>query len=217
MDKDQAFARLTQAVEYLKDNGQARTQMDMAALMGVRQPHLASALNGDYKRLTEGFLRKFAAAYSDYINEDWLLDGKGQMEKADRRSTRPHIPADKAVVAAGFVGSAIGSVQEGECEVRPMMAPLPWYDFTIEVSGDSMEPTLRSGDTIACEWLPRDAEYKKDKIYVLDTNEGAVVKRITNDGNVIHCHSDNPKYKDFIVDVYSILRIARVVGFVREL
>ena len=98
MDKDQAFARLTQAVEYLKDNGQARTQMDMAALMGVRQPHLASALNGDYKRLTEGFLRKFAAAYSDYINEDWLLDGKGQMEKADRRSTRPHIPADKAVV-----------------------------------------------------------------------------------------------------------------------
>ena len=217
MDKDQAFARLTQAVEYLKDNGQARTQMDMAALMGVRQPHLAAALNGDYKRLTEGFLRKFAAAYSDYINEDWLLDGKGQMEKADRRSTRPHIPADKAVVAAGFVGSAIGSVQEDECEVRPVMAPLPWYDFTIEVSGDSMEPTLQDGDIIACEWLPRDAEYKKANIYVLDTNEGAVVKRITNDGNVIHCHSDNPKYKDFIVDVYSILRIARVVGFVREL
>lgn len=217
MDKDQAFARLTQAVEYLKDNGQARTQMDMAALMGVRQPHLAAALNGDYKRLTEGFLRKFAAAYSDYINEDWLLDGKGQMEKADRRSTRPHIPADKAVVAAGFVGSAIGSVQESECEVRPVMAPFPWYDFTIEVSGDSMEPTLQDGDIIACEWLPRDAEYKKGKIYVLDTNEGAVVKRITNDGNVIHCHSDNPKYKDFIVDVDSILRIARVVGFVREL
>lgn len=217
MDKDQAFARLTQAVEYLKDNGQARTQMDMAALMGVRQPHLAAALNGDYKRLTEGFLRKFAAAYSDYINEDWLLDGKGQMEKADRRSTRPHIPADKAVVAAGFVGSAIGSVLEGECEVHPVMAPFPWYDFTIEVSGDSMEPTLQDGDIIACEWLPRDAEYKKGKIYVLDTNEGAVVKRITNDGNVIHCHSDNPKYKDFIVDVYSILRIARVVGFVREL
>lgn len=239
MDKDQAFARLTKAVEYLKDKGQARVQNDMAALMGVRQPHLAAALNGDYKRLTEGFLRKFAAAYSDYINEDWLLTGEGRMEKKltfevpsdltdghlslvnkiinDKGSLRPHIPADKAVVAAGFVGSAIGSVREGECEVRPMMAPLPWYDFTIEVSGDSMEPTLQDGDIIACEWLPRDAEYKKGKIYVLDTNEGAVVKRITNDGNVIHCHSDNPKYKDFIVDVDSILRIARVVGFVREL
>ena len=239
MDKNAAFARLTKAVEYLRDNGMARKHEEIAALSGLSRSNVTSALNGDYKRITEGNLRKFAAAYSDYINEDWLLTGEGRMEKKltfevpsdltdgylslvnkiinDKGSLRPHIPADKAVVAAGFVGSAIGSVQEGECEVRPMMAPLPWYDFTIEVSGDSMEPTLRSGDTIACEWLPRDAEYKKGKIYVLDTNEGAVVKRITNDGNVIHCHSDNPKYKDFIVDVDSILRIARVVGFVREL
>lgn len=217
MDKDQAFARLTQAVEYLKDNGQARTQMDMAALMGVRQPHLASALNGDYKRLTEGFLRKFAAAYSDYINEDWLLDGKGQMEKADRRSTRPHIPADKAVVAAGFVGSAIGSVQEGECEVRPVMAPFPWYDFTIEVSGDSMEPTLRSGDTIACEWLHDSTEFVHNRIYVLDTAEGAVVKRVERKGNTLHCHSDNLEYPDFDVPVDIVLRSARVVGLVRSL
>ena len=239
MDKNAAFARLTKAVEYLRDNGMARKHEEIADLSGLSRSNVTSALNGDYKRITEGNLRKFAAAYSDYINEDWLLTGEGRMEKKltfevpsdltdgylslvnkiinDKGSLRPHIPADKAVVAAGFVGSAIGSVQEGECEVRPVMAPLPWYDFTIEVSGDSMEPTLRSGDTIACEWLPRDAEYKKGKIYVLDTNEGAVVKRITNDGNVIHCHSDNPKYKDFIVDVDSILRIARVVGFVREL
>lgn len=239
MDKNAAFERLTKAVEYLRDNGMARKHEEIAALSGLSRSNVTSALNGDYKRITEGNLRKFAAAYSDYINEDWLLTGEGRMEKKltfevpsnmmdgylslvnkiinDKGSLRPHIPADKAVVAAGFVGSAIGSVQEGECEVRPVMTPLPWYDFTIEVSGDSMEPTLQDGDIIACEWLPRDAEYKKDKIYVLDTNEGAVVKRITNDGNVIHCHSDNPKYKDFIVDVDSILRIARVVGFVREL
>lgn len=239
MDKNAAFARLTKAVEYLRDNGMARKHEEIAVLSGLSRSNVTSALNGDYKRITEGNLRKFAAAYSDYINEDWLLTGEGRMEKKltfevpsdltdgylslvnkiinDKGSLRPHIPADKAVVAAGFVGSAIGSVQEDECEVRPVMAPFPWYDFTIEVSGDSMEPTLQDGDIIACEWLPRYAEYKKDKIYVLDTNEGAVVKRITNDGNVIHCHSDNPKYKDFIVDVDSILRIARVVGFVREL
>lgn len=185
--------------------------------MGVRQPHLASALNGDYKRLTEGFLRKFAAAYSDYINEDWLLEGKGQMEKADRRSTRPHIPADKAVVAAGFVGSAIGSVQEDECEVRPVMAPFPWYDFTIEVSGDSMEPTLQDGDIIACEWLHGSTEFVHNRIYVLDTAEGAVVKRVERKGNTLHCHSDNLEYPDFDVPVDIVLRSARVVGLVRSL
>lgn len=239
MDKDQAFARLTQAVEYLKDNGQARIQKDMATLIGVRQPHLASALNGDYKRMTEGFLRKFAAAYSGYINEDWLLTGEGRMEKKltfevpsnlmdgyislvnkiinDKGSLRTHIPADKAVVAAEFVGSAIGSVQEGECELRPVMAPFLWYDFTIEVSGDSLEPTLRSGDTIACEWLHDSMEFVHNRIYVLDTADGAVVKRVERKGNTLHCHSDNSEYPDFDVPADIVLRSARVVGLVRNL
>ena len=135
----------------------------------------------------------------------------------DRGSLRPHIPADKAVVAAGFVGSAIGSVQEGECEVRPVMAPFPWYDFTIEVSGDSMEPTLCSGDTIACEWLHDSTEFVRNRIYVLDTAEGAVVKRVERKGNTLHCHSDNLEYPDFDVPVDIVLRSARVVGLVRSL
>lgn len=190
---------------------------DIARKLGRNRVNVTKAINGDSRYLTRSFLRSFAAAYSDYINEDWLLDGKGQMEKADRRSTRPHIPADKAVVAAGFVGSAIGSVQEGECEVRPMMAPFPWYDFTIEVSGDSMEPTLRSGDTIACEWLHDSTEFVRNRIYVLDTAEGAVVKRVERKGNTLHCHSDNSEYPDFDVPADIVLRSARVVGLVRSL
>ena len=239
MDKNAAFARLTKAVEYLRDNGMARKHEEIATLSGLSRSNVTSALNGDYKRITEGNLRKFAAAYSDYINEDWLLTGEGRMEKKltfevpsdltdgylslvnkiinDKGSLRPHIPADKAVVAAGFVGSAIGSVQEGECEVRPVMAPLPWYDFTIEVSGDSMEPTLRSGDTIACEWLHDSTEFVHNRIYVLDTAEGAVVKRVERKGNTLHCHSDNLDYPDFDVPVDIILRSARVVGLVRSL
>lgn len=190
---------------------------DIARKLGRNRVNVTKAINGDSRYLTRSFLRSFAAAYSDYINEDWLLDGKGQMEKADRKSTRPHIPADKAVVAAGFVGSAIGSVQESECEVRPVMAPLPWYDFTIEVSGDSMEPTLRSGDTIACEWLHDSTEFVRNRIYVLDTAEGAVVKRVERKGNTLHCHSDNLEYPDFDVPVDIVLRSARVVGLVRNL
>lgn len=217
MDKDSAFARFRQSFDYLKDSGVLHKQSDLCNALGIGRSHVSEFYNGKEKYFTEGNLRKFAAAYSDYINEDWLLDGKGQMEKADRRSTRPHIPADKAVVAAGFVGSAIGSVQEGECEVRPVMAPFPWYDFTIEVSGDSMEPTLRSGDTIACEWLHDSTEFVHNRIYVLDTAEGAVVKRVERKGNTLHCHSDNLEYPDFDVPVDIVLRSARVVGLVRSL
>lgn len=239
MDKDSAFARFRQSFDYLKDNGVLHKQSDLCDALGIGRSHVSEFYNGKEKYFTEGNVRKFAAAYSDYINEDWLLTGEGRMEKKltfevpsdladgylslankiinDRGSLRPHIPADKAVVAAGFVGSAIGSVQEGECEVRPMMAPLPWYDFTIEVSGDSMEPTLRSGDTIACEWLHDSTEFVHNRIYVLDTAEGAVVKRVERKGNTLHCHSDNLEYPDFDVPVDIVLRSARVVGLVRSL
>lgn len=239
MDKDSAFARFRQSFDYLKDSGVLHKQSDLCDALGIGRSHVSEFYNGKEKYFTEGNLRKFAAAYSDYINEDWLLTGEGRMEKKltfevpsnmmdgylslvnkiinDKGSLRPHIPADKAVVAAGFVGSAIGSVQEGECEVRPMMAPLPWYDFTIEVSGDSMEPTLRSGDTIACEWLHDSTEFVRNRIYVLDTAEGAVVKRVVRKGNTLHCHSDNLEYPDFDVPVDIVLRSARVVGLVRSL
>lgn len=213
----ETFARLKQSIDFMRYMGVHCGHDDIARKLGRNRVNVTKAINGDSRYLTRSFLRSFAAAYSDYINEDWLLDGKGQMEKADRRSTRPHIPADKAVVAAGFVGSAIGSVQEGECEVRPVMAPLPWYDFTIEVSGDSMEPTLRSGDTIACEWLHDSTEFVHNRIYVLDTAEGAVVKRVERKGNTLHCHSDNLEYPDFDVPVDIVLRSARVVGLVRSL
>lgn len=213
----ETFTRLKQSIDFMRYMGVHCGHDDIARKLGRNRVNVTKAINGDSRYLTRSFLRSFAAAYSDYINEDWLLDGKGQMEKADRKSTRPHIPADKAVVAAGFVGSAIGSVQEGECEVRPVMAPLPWYDFTIEVSGDSMEPTLRSGDTIACEWLHDSTEFVHNRIYVLDTAEGAVVKRVERKGNTLHCHSDNLEYPDFDVPVDIVLRSARVVGLVRSL
>ena len=213
----ETFTRLKQSIDFMRYMVVPCGHDDIARELGRNRVNVTKAINGDPRYLTRSFLRSFAAAYSDYINEDWLLDGKGQMEKADRRSTRPHIPADKAVVAAGFVGSAIGSVQEGECEVRPVMAPFPWYDFTIEVSGDSMEPTLRSGDTIACEWLHDSTEFVHNRIYVLDTADGAVVKRVERKGNTLHCHSDNSEYPDFDVPADIVLRSARVVGLVRNL
>lgn len=237
MDKNSAFARFRQSFDYLKDSGVLHKQSDLCNALGIGRSHVSEFYNGKEKYFTEGNVRRYAAAYSDYISEEWLLTGEGRMEKKltfevpsdmmdsylslankiinDRGSLRPHIPADKAVVAAGFVGSAIGSVREGECEVRPMMVPLPWYDFTIEVSGDSMEPTLRSGDTIACEWLHDSTEFVHNRIYVLDTAEGAVVKRVERKGNTLHCHSDNLEYPDFDVPVDIVLRSARVVGLVR--
>ncbi len=217
MSNERLYSRFIQAFGYLRNTGVIHTQQDVADKMGIPKSSVSSAMKNTPKRFTEGFVTRFVNAYSDYISADWLLKGEGQMKKIDMRNKKLHIPSDKAVVAAGFVGTAINSVQEGECELRPAMTPFPWYDFTITVSGDSMFPTLMDGDTIACEWLSRDATLRSDKIYVLDSNDGAVVKRVRRHGSSLICSSDNPHFQNFEINDTDILRIARVVGVVREL
>lgn len=217
MDKILAHKRFIEALDYLKDNGRARNHEEISNLSGVSRPNVSAAISGNPRYVTEGFLKRFARAYSNYLNEEWLLTGEGVMVKPNKNKLRPHIPADIATVAAGFIGTSIGSVEENECELRPVIILSHRYDFTIEVNGDSMSPTLLDGDIIACAWLQPNDEITDHDIYVLDTNDGASVKRIhfTNDGQIL-CHSDNPRYTDFTVEINSIIRIARVVGLIRD-
>lgn len=217
MNKDAAHIRLLQAIEYLKNNGMARNHEEISGLSGVSRPNVTAAINGNFRYVTEGFIRRFARAYAEFINEDWLLSGVGKMEKIDTQKLKLHIPADKAVVSAGFVGAAIGSVREDECELKQVIPYLPRYDYTIHVKGDSMFPTILNGDIVACERLDGGVDFKEDKIYILDTDSGAAIKRVRRLGNSLICHSDNPEYSDFTIQSIEHIRIARVVGVVREL
>lgn len=214
---EQSFARLQQAVEYLKDNGKIHKQQDIVDALGMAKPNVSRALNGTPRYFTSGFLKRFARAYSDSINEDWLLTGEGKIEKVDKRRLRPHIPADIVTVAAGFVGTSIGSVAEEDCDMLPVIQYLPHYDFVITVNGDSMEPVLLNNDKIACRWVEPSEDTRPDKIYIVDSNVGAVVKKIQPKDGYILCHSLNPRYEDYTISKNDVLRLARVVGFVREL
>ncbi|MBD5173792.1 MAG: S24 family peptidase [Bacteroidales bacterium] len=212
MDKDEAFYRIGQSVEYLKDNGKARNHEEVAQLMGVPRPNVTAALNGNPRYVTEGFLKKFADAYSDYINKEWLLTGVGQMVKVDKSKFRPRVPLS---VSAGYTEVSVGTALEGDCDQEPVNPDFPSYDFTIKVSGDSMVPELHDNDIIACRWLDNVNEVVQGEMYVLDTNVGAVVKEIKIGRTKVHCHSLNPAYKDFSVAKEDVLRIAKVVGLSR--
>ena len=218
MNKELAHRRLIEALEYLKNHGRARNHEEIANLSGVSRPNVTSAINGNPRYVTDGFLKRFAKAYDTYLNENWLLTGEGIMIKPDQNNLRPHIPSEKATVAAGFIGTSIGSVEESECDMLSVMPFSNKYDFTIQVNGDSMSPTLINGDILACAWLQRNDRLSDRHIYVLDTNEGASVKRVrlSNDGLLL-CHSDNPRYSDFKIELASIIRIAQVIGLMRNL
>lgn len=71
--------RLKEAFDYLRSKGEVHTQADIADRMNASRPNISSAFKGDAKCLTDKFLIRFNKAFRDIFNEEWLLQGKGEM------------------------------------------------------------------------------------------------------------------------------------------
>ncbi|SDE40081.1 LexA family transcriptional regulator [Riemerella columbipharyngis] len=91
-------------------------------------------------------------------------------------------------------------------------------DFMIRIKGNSMYPKYSSGDLVACKKLfLRDIFFQWNKVYVLNTEQGALIKRIHQSTveNCILCVSDNESYKPFDLPLEQVYSIAIVVGGIR--
>ena len=89
----------------------------------------------------------------------------------------------------------------------------------INVAGDSMEPTLSSGDEVLVDASDQSSRLR-DGIYVLRADDALVVKRVTlkPGGRKITISSDNPAYPSWDdVDRADIQIVGRVIWFGRAL
>lgn len=89
----------------------------------------------------------------------------------------------------------------------------------INVAGDSMEPTLSSGDEVLVDGSDQSSRLR-DGIYVLRADDALVVKRVTlkPGGRKITISSDNPAYPSWDdVDRSDIQIVGRVIWFGRAL
>ncbi|WP_340222115.1 XRE family transcriptional regulator [Fusobacterium nucleatum] len=86
--------------------------------------------------------------------------------------------------------------------------------FLVEISGNSMEPTLEDGDYALVD--PDNIDYVKNKIYVVTYNDESFIKRMVMDAKskIVMLKSDNPEYEDILItkDMQVYLKIeGRVV------
>ncbi len=87
---------------------------------------------------------------------------------------------------------------------------------SLNVLGDSMEPTFRDGDIM---FLNRTyKEIQKGGIFVISTPFGLFVKRLRlkTDGT-LEMISDNPNYTTEVVDLCSVEVVGKVVGSMNEI
>lgn len=157
------------------------------------------------------------------INANWLLTGQGPMLKEDnnlpmalKSANSEGIPLIPLDAMAGISSGEI-SVLELDCE-RYVIPMFKGADFLIPVKGSSMIPKYNSGDVVACKKIPmQDLFFQWNKVYVLDTNQGALIKRIHKgpDNEHITLISENEKYTPFNLHLSQIYSVAIVVGVVR--
>lgn len=153
------------------------------------------------------------------LNQQWLLTGEGEMlksntEVANNTQTLPLVPVE---AMAGALSGANLSFMEYDCE-QYVVPVFKGADFLIRIQGDSMIPKYESGDIVACKRVPLDRLwFQWGKVYVIDTDQGALVKKIepSNTEGCVSIHSENQKYKPFDLPAESIYGVALVVGVIR--
>lgn len=158
--------------------------------------------------------------YQD-LNRTWLLTGEGSMLNTEVPAASaagsialPLIPI--TAMAGALTGTDI-SITAKDCD----MYVVPIFhgaQFLIRVQGDSMVPAYHSGDIVACKSIPlSNLWFQWGKTYVLDTRQGALIKRIepSERSGYISIHSENPHYKPFDLAIEEINGIAIILGVIR--
>lgn len=229
-----AQIRLNKAYDYLKFKKIIKVQKDVAERMGATRPNVSNALSGKEEYLTNSFLKRFGDAFSNTISTKWLLTGEGEMLRTDAPdvvSVSEDTPPPQLIPAPPGKGlpliplPAMAGFLKGAADIDPN--EIEWYfvpafrdcQFLIRVKGESMSPRYLSGDIVACrEVQDTGTFFQWGKTYVLDTDQGVVIKRVrpSEKENHVLCVSDNPEYDPFDVPTASIYHLAIVRGLIRE-
>lgn len=189
------------------------TQRALSQKTGFQASNLSQILKGT-RDVPETLISGILSAFPD-IDSMWLVHGVGKMYSTangtNAEATRPRLPVS---ATAGRLSVYVDGVMRSQCDEMPIIRNFPDYDFTMFIKGNSMEPKYESGDEIALKRVTSIIEWGKD--YVLDTEDGAIFKKIYEDGDNIRCVSYNSKeYPDFLVPKSSVYGFYRFVGLVR--
>lgn len=163
--------------------------------------------------------------YYDDISPEWLLTGQEPMLRSESKQ-QALIPSDSnqgipLIPIDAMAGFGSGDIRVMDYEVSRYVVPdfeeLD-VEFMIRVKGSSMYPKYNSGDLVACRHLSlSDIFFQWNKVYVLDTDQGALIKRVKKGSDKEHITlvSDNASYDPFEIHLNQVHAIAIVMGVIR--
>ena len=225
-EKEQKISPIKQRILRFADS-LGISKREFYAQIGVSRGTLESKTG-----ITEDVITKFLTTFPE-VNAEWLMTGEGEIKKIAKDFAIMQEKEQKTIAIPTYnptegiplipIEAMAGSltceqtILEYECE-RYVVPMFKGADYLIQVKGSSMYPKYNSGDIVACQKIPmNDLFFQWNKVYVIDTNQGALIKRIKpgSDKKHILIVSDNEKYDSFELPVSAIHAVALVIGVIR--
>ncbi len=211
---------------------------ELAKSLGMsRTQGLYDILNPDKKvGISKNMADKICNKYQQ-INILYLLTGEGEMLKSNNFTSNAkefeitdfmRIPFVPIHAQAGYTRGYGDQEYIDELPTIPVIVDRNYKGKyrVFEVEGDSMDDGSRNalydGDKILCREVKMDLW--KSKLHIKDwyfvivcKNDGITVKEITNhnvENCVIHCHSLNPIFEDFEINLNDVAELYNVIKIV---
>lgn len=203
--------------EYFEKKG--ISQVEIAREMGVSKAYVNGLFAG---RNTFGKVQAQKWGNHFGLSVSWLLTGEGEMLKQPSEEENNKdldgvngktIPLFPVSAQGGRLNDFVVSVRESDCE--KVVSPIKDADFAMPVSGDSMAPEYPNGSQVHVKKINENAFIEWGRVYVLDTCNGAVIKRVvpSEREGCVRCISINPDpiYAPFEVNLDDVNGIYRVM------
>lgn len=142
--------------------------------------------------------------------------GSGSISSAPQVAPVPATPVGIPIIPsdahAGSLGDFADGVMPYQCET--IVSPYPQAVCAIKVCGDSMEPRYPANSILFLKKVNEKIFVEWGRSYVLDTENGAVLKIVNKSENPeeIICQSINEKYQPFEIGTQYIHGWYRVLG-----
>ena len=188
-------------------------QYSTAEMLKISQPALNFYMN-DKRKVPNEVIKDFCKIFN--VSVDVLYDDNSVIT-ANQLKSIPNSVSIKIIDAVACCGTGIEALHEnvvGTWDIplqkyRDFATAKPENVYMLQVEGDSMTPTLNSGD-----WALADTSQNfisSDGLYLIRMASGLAVKRIQSGLNDITIKSDNPAYKDITASVGEVAILGKII------
>lgn len=228
--------RVKIALKALISLGAAKNQEGVGKLLGYSNKSSFSQVLNAKVNLPADFVDRLCAL-NTAINKDWIKTGVGNVLKSSDNADEGYFDENDPKRISEYFGAAFaenevlslisaenmiqynaGNKEIAEINATKFLIPtFKGSDYLITVMGSSMYPKYNNGDIVACKHLSLDTFFQWNKVYVVNTEQGILVKRIckSNNDDFVTVVSENKEYESFELPKSKMLSVAIVTGVIR--